>query len=171
MEYIKAHQNCYSATKRSYKSVKYIVIHNTGNKGDSARANGLYSSRGDRQAGAHYYIDQRGDIVKSVSLKHGSWSVGGNKWTDCAKTGGGKLYKKVTNANSVSIELCDIIDREPTPAMIKALVHTIMLIRQKCPNAQQIVRHFDVNGKHCPVRYMSEKEWHNFLKKIGEVGP
>ena len=36
-----------------------------------------------------------------------AWSVGGKKYTDCEKTGGGKMYGIATNANSISIEMCD----------------------------------------------------------------
>ena len=36
------------------------------------------------------------------------------------------------------------------------------------PNANTVIRHFDVNGKHCPAPMMNEKVWKKFKKTIGE---
>ena len=56
-------------SKRSTSSIKFIVIHFTGNDGDSAKNNANYFATGNtRAAGAHYFIDE-GDIVwKSVPV-------------------------------------------------------------------------------------------------------
>ena len=167
MKKIQASFVSYSVNKRSRKDVKYIVIHNTGNKGDTAVNNGDYFAHGNvREAGAHFFIDQRGEVVKSVNLDRTAFSVGGKKYSDCQVTGGGKLYGVVTNANSVSIELCDIIDRDPSEEMMKAIWRTIKYIRKYCPNAQSIVRHLDVNGKHCPQRMMDDENWNAFQLRL-----
>ena len=70
--------------------------------------------------------------------------------------------------NSVSIELCDNLEKDPSKEQIKAVKELIGYIRKKCPNAKKVVRHFDVTGKHCPARMMTDKKWKSFLKKIGE---
>ena len=55
--------------KRSRSSVKYIVIHYTGNKGDTAKANASYFATSNaRQAGAHFFVDKKGDVYKSVNM-------------------------------------------------------------------------------------------------------
>lgn len=165
---IPANSNAYGNI-RDKKNVKYIVIHYTAGKGDTAVNEGLYfKNANSRSAGAHFFVDQRGEIVKSVAMNCTAWSVGGSKYTDCFKTGGGKLYKVVTNANSVSIELCDNLDKDPSKEQIKAVKELISYIRKHCPNAKTVVRHFDVTGKHCPQRMMEQKKWDSFLKKIGE---
>lgn len=162
---IKAKQISYSNTNRDRNTVKYIVIHNTGNKGDLATGNARYFAGGNtRAAGAHFFIDHSGEIIKSVPLNRAAWSVGGNKYNN----NGGKYYKIVTNSNSVSIELCDIVDRDPSPAMIKAIKQCIKYIRKYCPNAKTVIRHYDVNGKPCPIRYVNAKKWADLKKKIGE---
>lgn len=167
MKTILAKPISYSSKKRDKKSVKYIVIHYTGNRNDTAENNGkYYKNVNTREAGAHFFIDQNGNIVKSVYLGNTAWSVGGSKYSDCKKTGGGRLYGKVTNANSVSIELCDIVDKEPSEAMVKAVVKTIKYIRKSCPNAKDVVRHFDVNGKHCPASMMDEQLWNKFIFRV-----
>ncbi len=152
MKYIKAKQLSYAASDRDRSKVLYIVIHYTGNRRDTAENNARYfAGSNTRQAGAHFFIDRKGKIVKSVPLKRAAWSVGGDKYANCLKDGGGYYYGKCTNANSVSIELCDIVDEYPSEAQIKAVKKCIKYIRKYCPNAQTIIRHFDVNGKPCPA--------------------
>ena len=169
MKKIQAKPISYSSAKRDYMGVKYIVIHNTGNNGDTAENNAKYFANGNnREAGAHFFIDQNGDIVKSINLNRAAWAVGGIKYKDCSKTGGGKYYGVVNNANSVSIELCDIVNKDVSPVMVKAIKKTIKYIRKHCPNATFICRHFDVNGKQCPIRYTSDRKWKTLAKKIGE---
>ena len=49
----------YNSKKRSRKDVKYIVIHYTGNTGDTAKNNADYYATGNtREAGAHFFVDK-----------------------------------------------------------------------------------------------------------------
>ena len=167
MKTLKAKAISYSDRKRNRKEVYYIVIHNTANNGDRAISNANYYAYSNvRSAGAHFFIDQRGEVVKSVDLNRAAYAVGGARWNDCQRTGGGKLYGAVTNYNSVSIELCDIIDRDPSDEMMEAIWETVCYIRKYCPNATNIVRHFDVNGKHCPLNMMEESDWNRFKLRL-----
>ena len=166
INYIKANKHNYGG-RRSYRSVEYIIIHYTGNEGDTAKNNAEYFSKKLRTpASAHFFVDQKGSIYKSVPINFVAYSVGGRKYDDCSKTGGGKYYGAVTNANSVSIELCDNATRDPSAAQIKAVVDVIRYIRTYCKNAKVVIRHFDVNGKHCPLRMMSSEKWNMFKKEI-----
>lgn len=168
MKFIKANKNAYGGT-RPLDAVKYIVIHYTAGDKDTALNEVRYfADSNTRNAGAHFFIDQDGDYIKSVAMKHIAWSVGGSKYADTPQTGGGKLYGKVTNANSVSIELCGNLKKDPSKAQIEAVKKVIKYIRKNCPNAKTVVRHFDVTGKHCPLRMMDNKKWKAFLKAIGE---
>lgn len=170
MKRIKAKPISYSSVKRDKKKVVYIVIHYTGGNGDTAENEGNYFAyRNTVKAGAHFFVDQKGVIVKSIDLDRIAWAVGGKKWQDCATTGGGHKYGIVTNANSVSIELCNNANRDPSMAQINAVIKTIKYIRKHCPNAKTVVRHFDVNGKHCPLRMMDNRKWKTFMKMIGEA--
>lgn len=157
--------------KQKKSDVKYIVIHNTGNPGkDTALANATYfKNKKGIYAGAHFIIDLDGNIYQSARLKDACYSVGGNKYSNCSDTGGGKYYGKCTNYNQISVELAGIVDNKPTDKQIAATGAVIEYIRKYCKNAKTIIRHFDVTGKDCPHRFSgkaNEKAWAGFKKKI-----
>lgn len=149
---IRANKKNYGA-KRSTKNIKYIVIHFTANDGDHDTSNGNYFKNNVVKASAHYFVDSD-SITQSVPDNYVAWSVGGSKYGDCAKTGGGKFYGKCTNSNSISIELCD--DKKngkiyPTQKTIdNALLLTKYFMKKYGVPSARVIRHFDVNGKRCP---------------------
>ena len=156
----------FSDRTRKKKKIKGIVIHNTGNKNDTAIANANYFKNVIQTkkvyAGAHFIIDKQGVIVQCGRLKDNCNSVGGSKYY---KTNP-KFYNILTNYNTVSIELCDIVDSEPSKKQIESLKAVIHYIQKHCKNATTICRHYDINGKPCPKRYVDNEKWEKFLKKI-----
>lgn len=161
---------------RPLSSVKYTVIHYTGNDGDTAKGNCNYFADGNtRAAGAHFFVSQNGEIWMSIEMTRVAWAVGGSKYSNCGSTGGGSYYGSCTNYNSVSIELCDNESKDPSDKQIKAVKQLVAYIQSKCPNAKTIIRHFDVTGKECPARMAptssadkasKNAKWNNFKKKI-----
>lgn len=151
-------------SKRNYKDIKYIVIHYTGNKGDTAKGNASYFATGNtREAGAHFFVDKAGEVYKSININRAAYAVGGAKYSDQIRVGGGKYYGKCTNYNSVSIELCDCTTGTNWEQM-KTTRELVLYIQKKCPNAKTIIRHWDVNGKTCPAPMAgrSNKKWERF---------
>lgn len=135
--------------KRSRKNVFYIVIHYTGNKGDTAKNNAVYfATSNERSAGAHFFVDKQGEIWRSVNMNRIAYAVGGDQRTGAK--GEAAYYGKCTNANSVSIELCDCLTGTNWTQMV-AVRKLVRYIQKKCPNAKTIIRHWDVNGKSCPA--------------------
>lgn len=102
-----------------------------------------------------------------MNINRTAWSVGGVYSTS---GNAGTYYKKLTNANTVSIELCAIASKFPSKKQIKATRKLIRYIQDKCPNATTICRHYDVNGKACPATMCGstakDKKWAKFLKKL-----
>ena len=164
MAITKLYANKYSyGGNRNKNDVKAIVIHNTGNKGDTAKNNALYFRNvNTRLAGAHLFIDRSGEIYKSVPYGKIAYSVGGAKWNNA----GGAYYGVYGNSNTVSIELCDIVDKYPSKKQIEAIKRAVKNIRKKCPNAKKIIRHYDVNGKPCPAYFVDDKRWNKLLGAI-----
>lgn len=151
---------------RPLKDIKYIVIHYTGNKGDTAKNNAdFFAKSNTREAGAHYFVGKRGAVWESIPMKHIAWAVGG-MYT--LSGGAGSYYGKCTNGNSVSIELCDCV-KKTSKAQMRATRNLVKYIRKHCPNAKTIIRHWDVNGKCCPASMIGKnnqqwKELHDYLK-------
>ncbi len=154
--------------KRNRKSVSYIVIHYTGNRNDTAKNNAKYfATSNTRAAGAHFFIDKGGAVWKSIPMNRTAYAVGGLYSTS---NGAGSYYKECSNANSVSIELCDLANGSPSWDQMVAAKKLVEYIQKYCPNAKTIIRHWDVNGKACPATMVGKdnKKWnhfHNYVTK------
>lgn len=138
---------------RSLNKILYIVIHGTGNDGDTDESNANYFQRNVVSASAHYFVDDD-SVTQSVPDNRAAYSVGGSRYSNYKVTGGAKLYKKVTNANSLNIELCDTKRNGiimPTNATLEnAAAFVRMKMQEYGIPAERVVRHFDVTGKACP---------------------
>lgn len=149
--------------KRKLNDIEYIVIHYTGNKNDTATSNANYfKNYNTRQAGAHFFISRNGEIVSSISMSRTAWAVGGVKLNN----DGGKYHCKCTNYNSISIEFCDIVDKDLSTEQIESAKNLIKYIRKNCKNIKHIIRHYDVTGKLCPIRYIDNNKWIELRKKL-----
>lgn len=145
---------------RAASGIRYIVIHYTGNDGDTALNNAKYYASNVVKTSAHYFVDEK-EVVQSVDDLHIAWAVGGNKYPSCAQTGGGTMYGKCKNANSISIELCDAVRNgvyaPGSKTVASAIELTKALMKKYNIPARNVIRHFDVTGKLCPA-YWSGKE-------------
>lgn len=155
--------------ERSISKIKYIVIHYTGNDGDHDEGNSEYFRGTVVKASAHYFVDDD-SITQTVPDNYIAWSVGGRKWKDCDKTGGGKFHGIVNNTNSLNIEMCDtqkdgrIMATETTMRNAADLCKKLM--KQYNIDINHVVRHFDVTGKHCPAYFMDEQAWIGFKNRL-----
>lgn len=154
----------YNHDKASGRKIKYIVIHWVG-AASTAVDNGTYFQGGDRGASAHYFVDDD-NIVKSVRERDIAWAVGSRGLLDqgspYAKYGG-RLFNKCTNANSVSIEMCCKKGSNGlyiSKATIERTAKLVQAIQKRLDiDDDHVVRHFDVNGKLCPLPYVQSSKW------------
>jgi len=158
---------------------KYIVWHYTGNKSDTVNGNLNFFRSGYRGASAHFFVDEK-TVGVSVPESYVAWSVGGGRYSDYLQTGGAKYYNKCTNFNSISIEICASANYKPNDKTMENVVTLTkkLMNKYKIP-ASRVIRHFDVNGKHCPAwgccsrsNIFFYKKWHDKLtaKKIHTYG-
>lgn len=162
---VKAKSISYGAT-RNLNDIEYIVIHYTSNNGDTAKNNADYFADGNiRQAGAHVFVDGGTYVYKSVPLSKVAWAVGG-LYTQ--KNGAGKYYKKCTNTNSLSIEMCNCAKTIPTKVYNQTVELTKYYMKKYGIPASRVIRHWDVNGKDCPSPWASKNNsgWKKFKKDI-----
>ena len=145
------------------------MYHYTGNDGDKAANNAAYFRRNIVKASAHYFVDDT-TVWRSVPDLKVAWSVGGSKYANADKTGGGTMYGVISNTNSLSIEMCDTIRNgvyqasEATLANAAALGRTLME-KYGIP-IENVYRHFDVTGKHCPSYLVNAQKWAEFKKRL-----
>lgn len=165
-------------SSRSLSMIKYIVIHYTGNDGDTDENNGKYFKNNIVKASAHYFVDDD-SITQSVPDNYVAWSVGGSKYSNASKTGGGKFYKICTNTNSISIEICDDVRNgviyPSAKTIANALELTKHLMNKYSVPKENVIRHFDVTGKFCPAYWAgtsakNEKWKTEFWDKLADSG-
>lgn len=146
----------YNYSSRNGNSIKYIVLHYTGNKGDTAKNNVDYFYGGDRNASAHYFVDDN-SIWQSVEESNSAWSVGD-----------GKGQYGITNQNSISIEMCcnsSGIISEKTETNALELVKYLM--SKYNISISNIVRHYDASRKICPNWSADNwNRWTTFKNKL-----
>ncbi len=147
------------------RKIKYIVEHYTAgitSKQGSARNTASWFSRPTTKASADFIVDDV-EIVQfnpDPSNRY-CWSVGGKSYNNK----GGRLYKIVTSANSISIEICSTNKAKKvtatndsnwyfTDAVVDRAVELTKYLMQKYNiDADHVIRHYDVNGKPCPGIY------------------
>ena len=154
----------YGGSRRA-DQIRYLVIHYTGNDGDSAENNARYYHGNVRQASAHYFVDDR-DVWRSVPDLTVAWAVGGSKYASCDKSGGGTMHGTINNTNSLSVELCDTEKNGAYNASPATLENAVALCaelmeRYDIPLAN-VYRHFDVTGKLCPAYFVEDAAWMAF---------
>jgi len=153
-------------TKQTRLNLQYIVIHYTGNKTDTAKANTNYFKHVNRGASANYFVGDDG-IYMCVKPKRGyAWHCGKDY-----SGGKAKFHGIVTNKNSIGIEMCSQNGKISSKTYKKTIRLTRKLMKQYKIPASHVVRHYDVCGKQCPgwIGWLppNEKSWKQFKKDIG----
>ena len=157
-----------SANYYTYSSrvVKFIVIHYTGNKKDTAKNTATFFHNRARKSSANYFMDEA-ECYQSVALNNAAWAVGGTsvyKHADCR------------NKNSISIEMCcsgnSIVSE-------KTINNTAYLCAELCKYIgitadtvdTFVLRHYDVWDKQCPAQWATENNsgWIAFKEKVKAV--
>lgn len=146
---------------------KYIVIHYTGNKTDTAAANGNYFKNVKRGASAHYFVD-RTQVVQVVDDANTAWAVGKNY-------GANNLFGQCKNSNSLNIEMCSTNGKIADETYNNTVVLTKSLMKKYGIPASRVVRHWDVCSKSCPgwtgwgAAGKDASIWNRFKKDIGDT--
>lgn len=149
------------------KGRKYIVIHYTGNKTDTAAANANYFKSVNRGASAHYFVD-RTQVVQVVEDSNTAWSVGVNY-------GSNNLFNQCKNNNSINIEMCSTNGKIADETYNNTVALTKSLMKKYGIPASRVVRHWDVCSKACPgwsgwgAAGKDASIWNKFKKDIGNT--
>lgn len=149
-------------TRCPARKPEYIAIHYTA--GATSRKGAAMVTRSvflNRRASADFVVDDSDIILINPDIKnYYCWAVGDAK---NAYSGGGRLYGKATNRNTVSIEICSNLVKGTPPAVPnhsgwyfteQSLDNALRLVRYLMRKygipKECVVRHYDITGKPCP---------------------
>ena len=146
-------------TSRRWGKIEWLVIHYVGATGDAELNVKYYNLPTTKNASADFFVGHKGDVwqYNPDPKTRYCWAVGGSKYAN----GGGMYYGKVTNKNSIHIEMCvkhtgGSMDANSPGWKItdETLAATIDLTKYLMDlygiPTDKVIRHFDVNGKPCP---------------------
>ena len=136
---------------------QYIVIHYTGNIGDTAKNNADYFFGGNRNASAHYFVDDN-EIYQVVEDYNGAWHCGD----------GNNRYG-INNKNSIAIEMCGTDNGRISEKTVEnTLELTKQLMKKYGIDKDHVVRHYDASRKNCPSTFSSNNwaRWWNFKDRL-----
>lgn len=149
----------YNYSSRNGQLIKYIVLHYTGNSSDSALANANYFNTCDRNASAHYFVDDN-FIYQVVEDSNASWAVGGG------------IVLTASNKNSISIEMCTSGNYKVSTTTENNAIELVKYLMKKYDiDINHVVRHYDCNTIHKICPNWSDDNWArwiNFKKKLSE---
>lgn len=149
--------NPWSRPGEPLKKIKGVVIHYVGNPGTTARANRNYFeslSGGEQEtyASSHFIIGLEGEVVQCVPLTEIAYA------------------SNTRNGDTVSIEVCHPDETgEYAPASYRRAVElTAWLCRAlRLDPAEDVIRHYDVTGKLCPLYYVEHPAaWESLLEDV-----
>lgn len=165
---------------RSYGKIQYIVVHYTAIPGISSYKMAKRFSTTKRQVSTHFVVDEH-EIWRCVPIEYAAWHCGSTKYK----------HPKARNDNSIGVDLCEdkiccdtqkVIDldwyfTEETLHLGAKLV-AAMCLANNVPE-ENIIRHYDVTGKDCPVPFVGniissvtgnrrDEDWKKFLKLVHE---
>ena len=161
----------FNKKKRVKNKIKFIILHYTGMKTESAALRRLTDPKS--KVSAHYYIKKNGEIITLVPDLYIAWHAGKSKWKnlkslnkysigiEISNPGHGKNYKKFSKRQTISI--------------LKLSKHLIKKYKIK---PQSILGHSDISpsrkkdpGEKFPWEYLAKNGvgfWHTLsgnLKK------
>jgi len=147
--------NEWSRPGEALKKVNGVVLHYVGNPGTTAQANRNYfNSLADGELGtyasSHFIVGLEGEVLQCVPLDEIAYASNGR------------------NADTVSIEVChpDGAGEYSPVTRARVVELTAWLCRAFRLNAEEdVIRHYDVTGKRCPLYYVDHPEAWEALRK------
>lgn len=151
------HVNSVSRPAIALDAVHDIAIHYVANPGSSAKANRDYFDSLDnpavegagRQASAHLIVGLEGEVVQCLPLNELAYAV------------------RSRNPDTISIEVCHPDETgQFSDVTYNTLVKlTAWLLQQEHLTPDHVIRHFDCDGKACPLYYVEHEDAWNKLKQ------
>lgn len=147
--------NEYSRSQTPLKDINSIVIHYTANPGTTAANNRSYfnglATKHTTYASSHYIIGLEGEVIQCIPLNEVAFASNDR------------------NHDTISIECCheDATGKFNTTTYTSLISLTAALCMEFDLAEEDIIRHYDVTGKLCPLYFVeNEEEWFLFRKEV-----
>ena len=151
-------ENPYSRPGTPLERINDIVVHYTANPGTTAQQNRNYFNSLAQQNGesatsvsSHFIIGLDGEIIQCIPLSEISYASNDR------------------NSDTVSIECCHPDSSGKfTDATYQSLVQLCAWLESELLLSERsIIRHYDVNGKLCPLYFVeNESQWSQFKDEV-----
>lgn len=144
--------NPYSRPGIALNEVTGIVVHYVGNPGTTAEQNRNYfeslAESGATYASSHFVIGLEGEVIQCIPLDEIAYA------------------SNQRNSDTISIECCHPdADGQFNEATYKSLIRLLRVLCQEYRlDADDIIRHYDVTGKECPLYYVEHEDAWEQLK-------
>ena len=135
------------------EGVRNIVIHYVANPGSTAQQNRDYYASRSSDVSSHFVIGLKGEIIQCIPL-HEKSSASNHR-----------------NKDTISIEVCHPDESGKfTDETYDSLVKLTVWLCEVCGlDSSDIIRHYDITGKQCPLYFVThENAWERF-KKDAEI--
>lgn len=133
------------------EGVRNIVIHYVGNPGTTAQQNRDYYANPSSEVSSHFVIGLKGEIIQCIPL-HERSSASNHR-----------------NKDTISIEVCHPDESGKfTDETYDSLVTLTVWLCEACGlDSSDIIRHYDITGKQCPLYFVThENAWERFKKDV-----
>ena len=133
------------------EGVQNIVIHYVGNPGSTAQQNRDYYANPSSEVSSHFVIGLKGEIIQCIPL-HEKSSASNHR-----------------NKDTISIEVCHPDESGKfTDETYDSLVKLTVWLCEVCGlDRSDIIRHYDITGKQCPLYFVThENAWERFKKDV-----
>ena len=133
------------------EGVRNIVIHYVGNPGSTAQQNRDYYASRSSEVSSHFVIGLKGEIIQCIPL-HEKSSASNHR-----------------NKDTISIEVCHPDESGKfTDETYDSLVKLTVWLCEVCGlDSSDIIRHYDITGKQCPLYFVThENVWERFKKDV-----
>ena len=134
------------------EGVRNIVIHYVGNPGTTAQQNRDYYASRSSDVSSHFVIGLKGEIIQCIPL-HEKSSASNHR-----------------NKDTISIEVCHPDESGKfTDETYDSLVKLTVWLCEVCGlDSSDIIRHYDITGKQCPLYFVTHEDaWEQFKKDVG----
>lgn len=149
------------------RKLKGIVAHWTANTnpGADARANRNYFNSTTRSASAHYIVDDH-SIIQCMPDSEVAFHVGAKTYKPIGMDI--KEGNLTPNFFLIGFEMCVNMDGDWDKTYQHSVELAQYLLNKYNFTVNELYRHFDITGKHCPRMMLKEKDWQRFKSDINQ---